>query len=108
MTPGDFFETICPRLLEAQRDTCARLGGSYAIKLTGAGGGTWTIDFPSASVTKGLNKRPDLTLETSGGEFTRMMQGALDVVASLKAGRLKVHGDARKIGNLALILGAGA
>jgi putative sterol carrier protein len=107
MTPQRFFEDICPKLLAAQRDACAKLGGSYAIKLTGDGGGTWTVDFPTASVSKGLKKRPDVTLEIGGDDFTKMMQGALDVVASMKAGRLKVHGDARKMGNLATILGAG-
>ena len=36
-----------------------------------------------------------------------MMDGSLDVTASLKSGRVKLHGDARKIVSLATILGAG-
>jgi putative sterol carrier protein len=82
---------------------CTKLGGAYAVKLTGDGGGTWTIDFKTASVQKGVTKRADLTLEISGDDFVRMMHGALDVIASLKSGRIKIHGDGKKIGNLAVL-----
>mgnify|MGYP001555903559 CR=1 FL=1 len=104
MTPAQFFDEIAPKLLAAQRDQCAKLGGVFAVKLSE---GTWTLDFTNASVAKGIQKRPDLTLEMSSSDFTSMMDGALDVSASLRSGRVKLHGDARKIVNLATILGAG-
>ena len=107
VTPSQFFDDVCPQLLAAQREACAKLGGSYAIKLGGEGGGTWTLDFPTATVAKGLKKRPDLTLEISSADFASMMAGGLDVAQSLQSGRVKLHGDARKIVNLATILGAG-
>ena len=106
-SPAQFFDDVCPKLLEAQREACAKLGGSYAIKLGGDGGGTWTLDFGTASVAKGLKKRPDLTLEISTKDFALMMAGSLDIPAALQSRRVKLHGDARKITNLAVILGAG-
>lgn len=105
MTPVELFDQVVPRLLQAQRDQCARLGGVYAVKL--GRDGTWTLDFNSASIAKGIKKRPDLTLEMSAADFASMMDGRFDVAAGMKSGRVKLHGDARKIVNLAAILGAG-
>jgi hypothetical protein len=105
VTPVELFDQVIPKLLQAQRDQCVRLGGVYAVKL--GRDGTWTIDFSSASIGKGIKKRPDLTIEMSAADFALMMDGALDVASSLKSGRVKLHGDARKIVNLAAILGAG-
>ncbi|HEY4221661.1 MAG TPA: SCP2 sterol-binding domain-containing protein [Myxococcota bacterium] len=105
LSPASFFDEIAPRLLAAQRELCAKLGGVYAVKLGAAG--TWTLDFATAAVTHGITKRPVLTLEMGAADFALMFGGKLDVAAALKSGRVKLHGDARKIAHLATVLGAG-
>src|SRR3546814_18282304 len=66
---------------------------------------SWTIDFRKASIAGGLQKKVDVTLELPAADFALMMRGALDVKHALRTGRLKIHGDAKKIGSLATILG---
>ncbi|MBN2358330.1 MAG: SCP2 sterol-binding domain-containing protein [Deltaproteobacteria bacterium] len=104
ITPEQFFSDICPKILEAQKEPCAKLGGTYGIQLFGERGGAWTLDFPRATVNNGIGDKVDLYLEMDAEDFASMMKGKLDIEAAARAGKIRFNGDARLFGNLAAVL----
>lgn len=103
-SPIDFFTNLCPKILEAQKEPCAKLGGAYAIQLFGDKGGAWTLDFTKAAVESGIADKPDLYLEMDSADFIAMMRGTLNVEAAAKDGRIAFEGDPRLFNNLAVVL----
>lgn len=103
-SPNDFFNDLCPKILEAQKEPCAKLGGQYGIQLFGDKGGAWTLDFTKAAVQSGIADKVDLYLEMASEDFISMMKGTLNVEAAAKAGKISFEGDPRLFNNLAVVL----
>ena len=104
ITPQQFFTDICPKILDAQREPCAKLGGTYTVQLFGEGGGSWTLDYDNAKVTDGVADKSTFHLEMNAGDFSGMMKGTLDVEAAAKEGRIRFQGDPALFSNLAAVL----
>lgn len=103
-SPTEFFTDLCPKILEAQKEPCAKLGGAYGIQLFGDKGGSWTLDFTKGAVNSGIADKVDLYLEMEAADFALMMKGNLNVEAAAKAGKISFEGDPRLFNNLAVVL----
>lgn len=104
MTPVQFFTDVVPRILVAQREPCASLGGVYGIQLFGDHGGAWTLDFSKASLCTGASDDSDLYIEMKATDFASMMKGTLDVQKAALDGKIQFEGDPSLFANLAAIL----
>jgi putative sterol carrier protein len=104
VAPATFFNDVCPKILMAQKDTCAKLGGTYGIQLFGDKGGAWTLDFGTAKVNSGVADKVDFYVEMGAGDFEKMMAGKLDVVSSAKSGAIRFEGNPQMFSNLAVVL----
>ena len=104
ISPKDFFNDIAPKIIEAQKEPCAKLGGTYAIQLFGDGGGAWTLDYVNAKVNDGVAEKVDLYLEMAAEDFQQMMKGTLDVEAAARGGKIRFDGDPNLFNNLAAVL----
>ena len=98
-----FFDEICVRVLAARRQVCTALGGLYAFEISGAQGGTWTIDFDQAAITPGLADSPTLHMQVTDSDFALFLRGALDVENALDDSRIIVSGDPDKLLHLSVI-----
>jgi alkyl sulfatase BDS1-like metallo-beta-lactamase superfamily hydrolase len=107
LTPAEFFGDHCPKVLQAQKVPCAQLGGRYGFRIFGERGGAWTLDFATAEVQVGLADKVDLYLEMDDKDFFTLVKGSLDVVATINAGRIRIDGDPKLLGNLAAVLQPG-
>lgn len=104
MTPAQFFNDLVPKILEAQKDACAKLGGTYGIQLFGKNGGAWTLDYANAKVDAGVGDKVDFYLEMRADDFQKMMKGTLDVIEAAKGGKVRFNGDPALFNNLAAVL----
>lgn len=104
ITPAKFFNDVVPSILTAQKDVCAKVGGSYGVRLFGENGGEWTLNFADASVNTGVADELDFYLEMDATDFNGMMKGTLDLQAAAVAGKIRFDGDASKFSNLAAVL----
>ena len=103
-SPQQYFNEVLPKIIEAQREPCAKLGGTYGIKLFGEKGGAWTLDFPAAAVRPEVDAKVDFYLEMTAVDFIGMMKGSLDVEKAALAGKIRFEGDPRYFTNLAIVL----
>jgi putative sterol carrier protein len=104
ISPKIFFDDICPKILTAQKEPCAKLGGTYGIQLFGDGGGAWTLDYGAAKVSNGVGDKVDFYVEMTAEDFHGMMKGVLDLEAAARGGRIRYEGDPALFNNLAAIL----
>ncbi|HEY4221876.1 MAG TPA: SCP2 sterol-binding domain-containing protein [Myxococcota bacterium] len=104
MTPTEFFEAVCPKVLAVHAPICKQLGGSYAFQVLGQGGGAWTLDYGATLVHSGALPGADLLVEMSAHDFTDLLKGTLDVEKAADEGRVRIKGDAKLFGNLAAVL----
>src|SRR5262245_54811035 len=79
MTPVEFFTSVCPKVLTVHEAICKRIGGNYAFRLFGDGGGQWTLDYAASQVHDGVRDGADLYVEMTASDFAEMLKGTLDV-----------------------------
>src|SRR4029453_16333420 len=77
MHPKWFFEDIVSKVLDICRELCALIGGRYGFRVTGKGGGEWTVDYARAEVEARVTEDVDLYLEMPVGDFIKLLEGAL-------------------------------
>jgi putative sterol carrier protein len=104
ITVQQFFSDICPKILEANKEACAKLGGYYGFQIFGEGGGNWTLDYTKSEVRDSLDEKLDLYLEMDAADFLGLMKGTLDIEASAKEGKIRFEGDPRLFNNLAAVM----
>jgi nucleoside-diphosphate-sugar epimerase len=76
---------------------------AIGLQVNGAGGGQWQLQLTGgevAAVDRGLPSRPVATFYLSATTFGHLAQGELSVDAAVNSGRLVVHGDKRRLGEL--------
>lgn len=91
----DLFNRIVPESLAKNLEKVRRIGAVLAFKITGDGGGEWTIDTVSAtpSCTKGISRTPQCTIEITSEDFTSMLGNPALGMQLYFQGKLKVTGD---------------
>jgi putative sterol carrier protein len=67
----------------------------YHFRLTGDGGGTWTVTVADrdCTVVKGKVESPSATIRMSGADFIKLAQGKLDTTRAYNQGTIKISGD---------------
>ena len=92
----EVFDTLVPQGLTQFPDKARELNAIYCFKITGDGGGEWTVDCVAnpPSCTKGANDKAQCAVEVSNDDFKTMLGGDPNAGMQLFfAGKLRVSGD---------------
>lgn len=91
-TPDQYMQAM---LRAFKADRAGGLSETYALKLTGPGGGTWTIAVKNGQcrINAGAPAQAGTTIEMSTGSYLNLARGRLDVRRAYQAGEVKVKGD---------------
>src|SRR3982751_3909278 len=91
-----FFDEKVPAVLATSPEKGQDVAAVYLFKISGADGGTWTVDLASTPPTckPGEHGTPQCTVEASDSDFRDMIDGGMQAAMSLFfSGKLKVGGD---------------
>lgn len=92
---AELFNTQVPAALAAHPDKAKEIGAVYLFKVTGEGGGTWTVDLASAtpSCVEGEKGGAQCTIEIAHSDFMQMLGNSALGMQLYFQGKLKVTGD---------------
>ena len=91
-----FFDQKVPAVLATNPEKAKDVAAIYLFKISGADGGTWTVDLLSTPPTcvVGEHGAAQCTIEASDDDFRGMIDGGMQAAMSLFfSGKLKVAGD---------------
>jgi hypothetical protein len=91
-----FFDVKVPAVLATNPEKAKDVAAIYLFKISGADGGTWTVDLLSSppSCKPGEHATPQCTIEASDDDFRGMIDGGMQAAMTLFfSGKLKVTGD---------------
>jgi len=102
---SDLFDNILPASIAKNPTAAQAVGAVYVFKITGDGGGEWTVDLKSAapSVAKGVGAGAECTIEVTNADFVSMLANPNLGMALFMQGKLRVSGNpmlAMKLQNL--------
>lgn len=97
-TPKDaqeLFNELIPQALEKFPDKAREVNAIYCFKITGEGGGTWTVDLTSdpPDVKPEDTGSAQCTIEVAHDDFKTMLQDPQAGMQLYFQGKLKVTGD---------------
>lgn len=92
---SELFNTQVPQALAAHPEKAKEIGAVYLFKITGDGGGEWTVDLASAtpSCKPGVHGTAQCTLELTHEDFKAMLGNPTLGMQLYFQGKLKVTGD---------------
>ncbi|HEY8922958.1 MAG TPA: SCP2 sterol-binding domain-containing protein [Polyangia bacterium] len=91
-----YFDQKVPAALAEHPDKAKEVAAVYLFKVSGADGGTWTVDLVSTPPTcqPGAHGTPQCTIECADTDLRSMIEGGMQAAMSLFfSGKLKVSGD---------------
>jgi len=91
-----YFDQKVPAALAEHPDKAKEVAAVYLFKVSGADGGTWTVDLVSSPPTcqPGAHGTPQCTIECADADLRSMVEGGMQAAMSLFfSGKLKVSGD---------------
>lgn len=102
---SDLFDNILPSSIAKNPAAAQQVGAVYVFKISGDGGGEWTVDLKSAtpSVSKGVGAGAECTIEVTNTDFVSMLQNPNLGMQLFMQGKLRVSGNpmlAMKLQNL--------
>ncbi len=91
VTVADIFGTMESRAIP---ENLKGIKANYGYKITGTGGGEWTVcvDDGTVKVVEGI-KDPDVTTTVAAKDWIAITLGKLDGMTAFTSGKLKVEGD---------------
>ncbi len=91
----ELFNTNVPQSLAKNPDKAREIGAVFLFKITGDGGGTWTVDLVSAppTCTPGDKGNAQCTIEVDHADFKNMLANPALGMQLYFQGKLKVTGD---------------
>jgi hypothetical protein len=94
-TAKDIFDTKIPEVLKQFPDKAREINAIYCMKISGNGGGTWTVDLQSnpPSCRQGESGTPQCTIEMAEEDFEAMLENPQLGMQLYFQGKLKVAGD---------------
>ncbi|HEX2571179.1 MAG TPA: SCP2 sterol-binding domain-containing protein [Polyangia bacterium] len=94
-TAQELFDTQVPGSLQKNPEKAKEIGAIYLFKITGDGGGEWTVDLASAtpSCQRGAHGTPQCTIEVAHDDFKAMLGNPALGMQLYFQGKLKVTGD---------------
>ncbi len=102
---SDLFDNILPASVAKNPAAAQQVGAVYVFKITGEGGGEWTVDLKSSppSISKGVLAGAECTMEITNADFVSMLQNPNLGMQLFMQGKLRVSGNpmlAMKLQNL--------
>ena len=91
----DLFNNMVPEGLKRFPDKAREVNAIYCFKISGEGGGDWTVDTTSDPpvVVQGDNGKAQCTIEVSHEDFKTMLSDPNAGMQLYFQGRLRVSGD---------------
>lgn len=91
----ELFNTQVPDALAKNPEKAREIGAVYAFKISGDGGGEWTVDLQSnpPTCTAGISGTPQCTIEIAHEDFKNMLGNPALGMQLYFQGKLKVTGD---------------
>jgi putative sterol carrier protein len=94
-TAAELFDTVVPAGLKLHPDKARELNAIYAFKISGEGGGEWTVDLTSNPPTcvRGDSGKAQCTIEIAHDDFKTMLTDPNAGMQLYFQGKLRVSGD---------------
>jgi hypothetical protein len=91
----ELFDEQVPRALQEHPDKAKAVNAIYCFKISGEGGGDWTVDLTSdpPTVAKGDTGKAQCTIEVAHEDFKSMLGNPQVGMQLYFQGKLKVTGD---------------
>lgn len=100
------FETEIPKRISADVAKAKSIGAVFVFKISGDGGGTWTVDLKNdVGVRSGETAGADCTLELSHADWQTISENPSAAMGLFFQGRIKVAGNPMLATKLQEILG---
>ena len=92
---SEVFDTLVPKGLETYPDKARELNAIYCFKITGEGGGEWTVDTTSnpPTCTKGDSGKGQCVITVTHDDFKTMLSDPQAGMQLYFQGKLQVTGD---------------
>ena len=92
---SELFDKLVPAGLAAYPDKARELNAIYCFKITGDGGGEWTVDCTAnpPTCTKGDAGKAQCTVEVASDDFKTMLTDPNAGMQLYFQGKLRVSGD---------------
>jgi hypothetical protein len=92
---SELFDDLVPKGLAAFPDKARELNAVYCFKITGEGGGEWTVDTTSSppTCTKGDTGKAQCTVSVTHDDFKTMLGDPNAGMQLYFQGKLQVTGD---------------
>ena len=89
------FEVQIPARLVAKPDLIAKINAVYQFNISGAEGGTWSVDCtqPGGAVVPGPAATPRCTVSMVDVDFLKLVSGKLNAQMAFMTGKIKIQGD---------------
>ncbi|MBI4512308.1 MAG: SCP2 sterol-binding domain-containing protein [Deltaproteobacteria bacterium] len=89
------FDEMIPAALSKFPDRAKEVGAVYAFKITGDGGGEWTVDLVSSPPTciAGDSGKAQCSIEVAHDDFKQMLANPAMGMQLFFQGKLRVNGD---------------
>jgi hypothetical protein len=94
-TVKDIFERHLPAKLQAKPDVVAKINAVYQFNISGASGGSWSVDCtsPGGAISPGQSSVARCTVAMTEGDFLNLVNGKLNPQMAFMSGKLKIQGD---------------
>ena len=91
----DLFNNQVPAAIAKSPEKAREIGAIYLFKITGDGGGTWTVDLVSnpPAVKQGEAGAAQCTIEVAHSDFQQMLANPAMGMQLYFQGKLRVTGD---------------
>ncbi len=102
---SDLFDNLMPAAIAKSPEEANKVGAIYVFKVTGDGGGEWTVDLKASppSITKGDSGNGQCIITVAHTDFLAMLANPALGMQLFMQGKLAVKGDpmlAMKLQNL--------
>lgn len=91
----ELFDRILPGLLKTYPEKAKEIGGIYAFRLTGEGGGEWSVDLnvDEPQIQKGILSTAQCTVTIDHQDFVGLMKNPATAMPLFLQGKIKVEGN---------------
>lgn len=104
--PKSDFESNLPQKISNDPDSASDIGAIFVFKITGEGGGTWTVNCKDEpGVSEGEHEDADCTLELTAEDWAAISENPMSAMSLYMGGKLKISGDPMKATKLQQLLG---
>lgn len=101
-----YFNTTLPERISGDPEAAKEVDGVFLFKVTGDGGGTWTVDLKeNPGVQEGEQGEADCTLELSSEHMGQILDDASVAMQLFFSGDLKVEGNQMLATKLQQVIG---